>query len=84
MPTGFGSVTYSSFNLDAYLGELTNEGPYSVAVDAGRDCWYYYSSGIVTADMGCPNGLNHAVVVVAYTPAVTETSEGEPIDEVCN
>ena len=82
MPTSFGSLTEASYNLEAYIAELANEGPYSVAVDAGPDCWYYYSSGIITADMQCPDGLNHAVTVVAYTPAVYETSTGG--DPVCN
>ena len=43
------------------------EGPLSIAVDAGRAPWQYYSSGVVKVTDGCGDSLNHAVVVVGYT-----------------
>ena len=85
MPTSYGSKSSGYYNLQSYVDELATNGPYTVAVDAGQDCWWYYSGGIITADMGCPQGLNHAVTVVAYTPASggTETNEVEICTRQC-
>ena len=40
------------------------DGPLTMAVSAGNDCWRYYKSGILTSAMGCPTRLDHAVVAV--------------------
>ena len=59
------------------------EGPIAVCVDAG-DCWRFYSEGLITSDMGCGTGLNHAVVIGKYTPAVPATTTTEEVCEpVC-
>ena len=54
MPTSYGSKSSGYYNLQSYVDELATNGPYTVAVDASQDCWWYYSGGIITADMGCP------------------------------
>jgi C1A family cysteine protease len=41
-------------------------GPCSVAVAAGNDVFMNYSSGIVTADEGCPTKIDHAILAVGY------------------
>ena len=57
------------------------DGPLTMAVSAGNDCWRYYKSGILTSAHGCPTGLNHAAVAVgvglehAEVPATEETSK---------
>ena len=43
--------------------ELQN-GPMSIAVAAGNDCWRYYKTGILSKDNNCPGGLDHGVVIV--------------------
>ena len=40
------------------------DGPLTMAVSAGNDCWRYYKSGVLTSAHGCPTGLNHAAVAV--------------------
>ena len=44
------------------------EAPISVALAAGNNVWRYYSGGLVTTSSGCPTQLDHAVVLVAFTP----------------
>ena len=57
------------------------DGPLTMAVSAGNDCWRYYKSGVLTSAHGCPVGLNHAAVAVgvglehAEVPATEETSK---------
>ena len=41
-------------------------GPVSVAVSAGNDVFRNYSSGIVTADDGCPTNVDHAIQAVGW------------------
>ena len=47
---------YSWYNEEIYsLGTVVNkltEGPIAVSVDPS-DCWWYYSGGLITSDMGC-------------------------------
>ena len=43
--------------------ELQN-GPMSIAVAAGNDCWRYYESGILSEENNCPTGLDHGVVII--------------------
>lgn len=43
--------------------ELQN-GPMSIAVAAGNDCWRWYEGGILSEENNCPTGLDHGVVVV--------------------
>ena len=43
--------------------ELQN-GPMSIAVAAGNNCWRYYESGILSEENNCPGGLDHGVVIV--------------------
>lgn len=54
-------------------------GPLAVAVSAGNKCWQFYDSGILRPGEDCyKGGIDHAVNLVAYTPAAT--GEG---DETC-
>ena len=49
------------------VSEMKNElqnGPMSIAVAAGNDCWRYYKQGILSKDNNCPGGLDHGVVIV--------------------
>ena len=41
-------------------------GPVNVAVSAGNDIWYNYTSGIVTEADHCPTRVDHAVVAVGW------------------
>ena len=43
--------------------ELQN-GPMSIAVAAGNDCWRYYESGILSEENNCPTWIDHSVVIV--------------------
>ena len=57
------------------------DGPLTMAVSAGNDCWRYYKSGILTSAMRCPTEMDHAAVAVAVEsvtvtiPAVEETTK---------
>ena len=53
--------------------ELQN-GPMSIAVAAGNNCWRYYEGGILSEDNNCPGGLDHGVVIVG----LDETSGQKP------
>ena len=54
------------------------EGPLTMAVSAGNDCWRYYKSGVLTSANGCPTRLDHAVVAVGFD---TETIEVPAVKE---
>ena len=79
-PTGYGEHNPSSYSLNTVLNKLS-EGPIAVAVDADN-CWMYYSGGLITRDMGCSEGLNHAVVLGKYTPAEGGTTTTEETCEL--
>jgi len=64
----------------------------TIAVDAGRAAFQYYSSGVVSLDDNCGKQLNHAIVLVGYTddgevdpsPGPGPNPDPEPpVDEVC-
>jgi len=40
--------------------------PVNVAVAAGNNVFRNYSSGIISADSGCPTEIDHAIVAVGY------------------
>ena len=42
------------------------QGPLTVVVSAGNDCWRFYGGGIMTEDMECPKSIDHAVVLTGY------------------
>lgn len=44
-------------------------GPMTIAVAAGNDCWRFYSGGILTAANNCPTRIDHGVVVVGLVKA---------------
>ena len=79
-PTSYGEYNPSSYSLNTVLNKLS-EGPIAVAVDADN-CWMYYSGGLITRDMGCREGLNHAVVLGKYTPAEGGSTTSEEICEL--
>jgi len=60
----YGRISYSLSNVHAKL----ETAPVSVAIDGGNSLWYNYLGGIVTATSGCPTRINHAVILVAFTP----------------
>jgi C1A family cysteine protease len=53
-------------NTDDMKAKLVTH-PLSVALDAGKAAFQYYSSGVVRASDNCGTTLNHAVVIVGYT-----------------
>ena len=60
-------------------------GPASIAVAAGNDCWRFYESGVLTEDNNCPTALDHGVVVVGLHAADgndpdTDTDSGSDSD----
>lgn len=40
------------------------QGPMTIAVAAGNDCWRYYSAGVLSAANNCPTNIDHGVVLV--------------------
>lgn len=50
-------------SLDEMKSRLA-EGPMTIAVAAGNDCWRYYSAGILSAANNCPTNIDHGVVLV--------------------
>ena len=60
------------------------DGPLTMAVSAGNDCWRYYKSGILTQADGCPWTVDHAVVAVGVqTETVTIPGEEETSKSTC-
>lgn len=50
------------------------DGPLTIAVAAGNDCWLLYESGIIDSSDRCPKWIDHAVVVVGLgSETVTKT-----------
>ena len=39
-------------------------GPATIAVAAGSDCWRFYKTGILSKENKCPTDLDHGVVVI--------------------
>ena len=46
------------------LKEAIQDGPFTIAVGAGNNCWFGYDSGILSYRDNCPHYLDHAVTVV--------------------
>ena len=44
--------------------DLHYYGPFTIAVAAGNECWWFYSSGVLSSANGCPTDLDHGVAVV--------------------
>lgn len=64
--TGFVNVTNN--NINAFKVALFKHGPLSVAIDASRKTFSFYSHGVYY-DQDCKNdvdGLDHAVLAVGY------------------
>jgi len=55
----------------------------AIAVNANPGCWRYLDSGILTEEMGCETGVNHAVTLVAYTAAVEGEGGESTFEEIC-
>ena len=52
------------------------EGPMTIAVAAGNDCWRYYESGVLSSEHNCPTSVDHGVVIVGvHNPVNDATSE---------
>jgi len=60
------------------IKQKLQEGPMTIAVGAGNNCWYGYRSGILSAEDNCPTGLDHAVVVVGLGVESTEHTVTTP------
>ena len=48
----------------AEMKDRIQQGPLSIGVSAGNDCWQFYESGILSSANNCPTSLDHGVVVV--------------------
>ena len=57
------SAIRSLHDVSEMKSEIQN-GPISIAVAAGNDCWRYYQKGILSKDNNCPGGIDHGVVIV--------------------
>lgn len=64
--SGFYNVTVN--NVDALKHALINYGPVTVAIDASRPTFTFYSHGVYYDDEcnSSPDGLDHQVLVVGY------------------
>ena len=67
-------------NVPDMIDAIQN-GPVSIAVSAGNDCWRYYKSGVLTAANNCPKNLDHGVVVVGLHVADGKDSDPESESE---
>ena len=63
--TNWGQIKASD-GLDAVKEKLKTH-PLTIAVDAGRSAFQYYSSGVIDEADNCGTSLNHAIVIVGYT-----------------
>ena len=54
------------------MKEKLLDGPLTAAVAAGNNCWRYYKSGVIDAEMNCPKTIDHAVVIVGHGYDVTK------------
>lgn len=71
-----------SGQISGTVGDAVNklmDGPLTMAVAAGNDCWRYYKEGVLTSANGCPTSLDHAVVAVGIDTetVVVPGTEGE-------
>jgi C1A family cysteine protease len=64
-PTGWGMFTPS--NTITEVKAKVAKQPMSVSLDASREAFQFYSSGVIPASADCGEQLNHAIVVVGYT-----------------
>jgi len=56
------------------------EGPLTFAMAAGHDLFFQYSSGVIDATMGCPERMDHAMVIVGYEVVGGEVTQEESYD----
>lgn len=67
-------VNVTSGDLDAVADALFNNGPLSIAIDAGHMSFVFYSSGVYyePACGNTPDDLDHAVLAIGYGVDPTE------------
>jgi len=56
------------------------EGPLTFAMSAGHNLFFQYSSGVIDATMGCPESMDHAMVIVGYEVVGGEVTQEESYD----
>ena len=75
-PTKTASRASFSSQITSNVGDAVRklqDGPLTMAVSAGNDCWRFYKSGILSSKDQCPTYLDHAVLAVGFeTEAVIE------------
>lgn len=49
------------------------DGPMTIAVSAGNNCWRYYKSGVLSSRNNCPKKIDHAVVIVGARMGMAES-----------
>lgn len=62
------------------------QGPLSIAVAAGNECWRWYSDGILSSANNCPTSIDHAVVIVGLNIAGGDGGDGDgeqQYDRIC-
>jgi len=75
--TAFNDPAYATVeNIRAAL----EEGPLSFAMAAGHDLFVYYEGGVIDATMGCPERMDHAMVIVGYEVIPGEITYEESYD----
>lgn len=59
--TGYGRTNGTNSNLNKLAKQ-----PVAVAVAAGNRTFQSYTSGVITADEGCPTNIDHAITAVGW------------------
>ena len=81
------ALSYHRFLTTAEAeSRMLNNGPITVAVNAGNSLWYNYTGGIIRKDnRGCGTSLDHAVSAVGlgYETVTTTITVEVPDSEVC-
>jgi len=64
-------------NSEAALKAAVAKGPVSVAIEADKQAFQFYSGGVIKATAGCGTSLDHGVLAVGYgTAGPDETDAG--------
>ena len=62
------------------MKKAIQNGPATIAVAAGNDCWRFYSEGVLSAKNNCSTELDHGVVIVGLHH-VGDPDESEEEDD---
>ena len=61
----YSTVSYTGdMDMVEKIKEKLQQGPMSLAVSAGNDCWRWYTGGILSEKDECPTAIDHGVALV--------------------